>query len=195
MAHKDSKKTALNLAAIAVAMFGFGYLMVPIYDVLCDITGLNGKTGETTQAAVNEKGIDESRTVTVQFDTNVNRELPWDFKAKTFSVKVHPGEIKEVMFVARNRSSEAVIGQAIPSVAPSKASLYFNKTECFCFNEQLLQAGEEIEMPVRFVVDANLPTSVETLTLSYTFFKSVKTQAEDVAKTKEFSAGAGEHQG
>lgn len=188
---KNSKKTALNLAAIAVAMFGFGYLMVPIYDVLCDITGLNGKTGETTAAEVNEQGIDESRTITVQFDTNVNTELPWDFRAKQFSVKVHPGEIKEVMFVAKNKSNKAIVGQAIPSVAPSKAALYFDKTECFCFNEQLLLAGETIEMPVRFVVDTNIPKSVETLTLSYTFFKSVKTKSENVAKTKKVNSSAG----
>ena len=182
MNEQASKNTAIKLAGLAIAMFGFGYLMVPIYDVLCEITGLNGKTGETTVAEVNEKGIDESRTITVQFDTNVNGELPWEFRAKQFNIKVHPGEIGEVLFVAKNIAAKPVVGQAIPSVAPTTASIYFNKTECFCFNEQLLAPGETKEMMVRFVVDPNIPTSVETLTLSYTFFKSVKEQ--NVAKEK-----------
>lgn len=159
-----------KLAVFAVAMFGFGYALVPLYDVFCDVTGLNGKTGEITSEAVSELIIDYDRTVTVQFDTNVNSTLPWRFKALDQKLVVHPGEVAEAVFVAENISSTQVTGQAIPSVAPSQASLYFNKSECFCFTQQTLAAHERKEMIVRFVVEADLPEEISTLTLSYTFF-------------------------
>ena len=159
-----------KLAVFAVAMFGFGYALVPLYDVFCDVTGLNGKTGEITSEAVSELIIDYDRTVTVQFDTNVNSTLPWRFKVLDQKLVVHPGEVTEAVFVAENISSTQVTGQAIPSVAPSQASLYFNKSECFCFTQQTLAAHERKEMIVRFVVEADLPEEISTLTLSYTFF-------------------------
>lgn len=165
-------RTAQKLFVFAIAMFGFGYAMVPLYDVLCDITGLNGKTGETTVAAVESGVVDKDRLVTVQFDTNVNTALPWNFKAMEYTMKVHPGEISEAVFVVENNSDKDIIGQAVPSVAPSQASLYFNKTECFCFTNQTLVAGERKEMVVRFVVGAELPDKIKTMTLSYTFFEA-----------------------
>ena len=172
-------RTARNLAFVAVAMFGFGYALVPLYNVFCDITGINGKTGEISQSEAMAGEIDKDRTVTVEFDTNVNIELPWRFKATTYSKKVHPGEIAEMIFVAENISDQPVAGRAVPSVAPAKASLFFNKTECFCFTRQVLQPGERKEMPVRFVVGTNLPEEIKTMTLSYTFFEA--TDSEDVA--------------
>lgn len=164
------KKTTTKLVVFTVAMFGFGYLMVPLYDVFCDITGINGKTGEITQEQARTGMIDMDRLITVEFDTNVNSKLPWAFKAQKHKMKVRPGEIAEAVFTVINLSDRDIVGQAIPSVAPAQASLYFNKTECFCFTNQILVAGEQKEMVVRFVVDAQLPKKITTLTLSYTFF-------------------------
>jgi|TARA_B100000929_G_scaffold92088_1_gene72291 cytochrome c oxidase assembly protein subunit 11 len=174
----NATKTAKKLGLVAVAMFGFGYLMVPIYNVLCDITGINGKTGQIAQSQVSVDDVDPNRLVTVEFDTNVNPALPWEFKAAQFKQDVRPGEIAEAKFVVENKSNKSVVGQAIPSVAPEQASLFFNKTECFCFINQVLAPGEKKEMIVRFVVDSDLPEKISTMTLSYTFFKVLN---EDVA--------------
>jgi cytochrome c oxidase assembly protein subunit 11 len=167
---QNATQTARKLSVIAIAMFGFGYALVPLYDVLCDVTGLNGKTGEISAESVSELVVDYDRTVTVQFDTNVNSALPWKFKARDKTLLVHPGEVTEAVFVAINTSADEVTGQAVPSVSPSQASLFFNKTECFCFNRQTLAGHEQKEMVVRFVVETGLPKKISTLTLSYTFF-------------------------
>jgi len=176
----NSDHTSGKLAVFALAMFGFGYALVPLYDVLCDITGLNGKTGEITAAAVSELVIDYNRTVTVEFDTNVNSALPWKFKAVDNKLLVHPGEVTEAVFIAVNTSASEVTGQAVPSVAPAQASLYFNKTECFCFSRQTLAAHEQKEMVVRFVVETDLPKKISTLTLSYTFFVAPEEKVVDL---------------
>jgi len=168
---QDITRTVKKLGLFAIAMFGFGYVMVPIYDVLCDITGLNGKTGEISQSEAETKRVDVDRLVTVEFDTNVNPALPWKFKAAEYKMKVHPGEIAEAVFIVENESDRSVIGQAVPSVAPAQASLFFNKTECFCFTKQILEPGERKEIIVRFVVDTELPKKISTMTLSYTFFR------------------------
>ena len=168
---QDITRTVKKLGLFAIAMFGFGYVMVPIYDVICDITGLNGKTGEISQSEAETKRVDVDRLVTVEFDTNVNPALPWKFKAAEYKMKVHPGEIAEAVFIVENESDRSVIGQAVPSVAPAQASLFFNKTECFCFTKQILESGERKEIIVRFVVDTELPKKISTMTLSYTFFR------------------------
>ena len=169
----NATKTAKKLGLVAIAMFGFGYLMVPIYNVLCDITGFTGKTGQISQSQARVADVDLNRLVTVQFDTNVNPALPWKFKAAQFKQEVRPGEITEALFIVENESDKPVVGQAIPSVAPEQASLFFNKTECFCFINQVLAPGEKKEMVVRFVVDSDLPEKNSTMTLSYTFFKAL----------------------
>jgi len=169
----NATKTAKKLGLVAIAMFGFGYLMVPIYNVLCDITGINGKTGQIAQSQVSVDDVDPNRLVTVEFDTNVNPALPWKFRAAQFKQEVRPGEITEALFIVENESDKSVVGQAIPSVAPEQASLFFNKTECFCFINQVLAPGEKKEMIVRFVVDSDLPEKISTMTLSYTFFKAL----------------------
>ena len=153
-------------------MFGFGYVLVPIYNVFCDVTGLNGKTGNIAKEEAGKLYIDENRMVTVEFDTNINGSLPWSFSSEQHELKVHPGKITDAMFVVENQSDETIIGQAIPSVAPSEASLYFKKTECFCFTQQTLAPRERKEMLVRFVVNSDLPKDISTMTLSYTFFKA-----------------------
>ena len=160
-----------RVALVAVAMFGFGYLLVPLYDVFCEITGLNGKTGRVDEAEIVARyQPDMSRQVTVQFVANNNLGMPWEFGPTVASMKVHPGQIYTTNFTARNPTANDMVGQAVPSVAPGKASRYFNKTECFCFNEQPLAAGETKEMPLRFIVDPKLPKDVSILTLAYTVF-------------------------
>jgi cytochrome c oxidase assembly protein subunit 11 len=180
--------TAKKLFVFAVCMFGFGYVMVPIYDVLCDVTGLNGKTGEVSQVEAEAKHVDRDRLVTVEFDTNVNPALPWKFKAVEYKMKVHPGEIAEAVFVVENESDKAIVGQAVPSVAPAQASLFFDKTECFCFTTQLLEPGERKEMIVRYVVGSELPEKISTMTLSYTFFKAPDSDGVAVSETKSVKA-------
>ena len=171
---KANGRTAIRLAVVVLAMFGFGYALVPLYDVLCEITGLGGRTGVVTASAL-DGGVDASRTIKVQFLGTVSSRLPWEFRPTVSSMEVHPGQVYETTYFARNLSPTATIGRARPSVAPSVASLHFNKTECFCFVEQEFAPGEARNMPVRFVLSRDLPADIATVTLSYTFFNSQRT--------------------
>lgn len=166
-----NRQSAMRLALVVLAMFGFGYALVPLYDVLCDITGLDGRTGVVQAAAVVEEP-DTSRLITVELVGTVNSTLRWEFRPITPKLKVHPGKLYSTRFYAKNLADETVVGQAIPNVSPNTASRYFNKTECFCFTQQTFAAGEGRDMPVTFVIDKNLPQDVHTVTLSYTFFKA-----------------------
>lgn len=166
---QNVQKTVKKLVLVVFAMFGFGFAMVPLYDVFCDITGLNGKTANTA-AQVNENGVDESRTVTVQFISHLAKGIPWQFEPMVREIKVHPGETKLVKFYAKNESIRDIVGQAVPSVSPGQAALYFQKIECFCFNHQPLKASEDVEMALQFYVDPELPDDISTLTLSYTLY-------------------------
>ena len=150
-------------------MFGFGYALVPLYDVLCEITGFTGRTGVVAAEDVGQ--VDPTRLVKVEFLASTNVDLNWEFRPLVKSMQVHPGGVYEVKYFARNAGLVTTVGQARPSVSPTKASLYFSKTECFCFTNQSFEAGEGREMPVRFVVDDKLPAEISTLTLSYQFFK------------------------
>ena len=164
----------LKAAAIACgAAFLFGFAMVPLYRIACEhVFGIKLAEGGTSKAAAAAFAEDTSRTINVQFVANVNSKLPWAFQPEAPSIEVHPGKLTEVWFDATNHAKEAIVGNAVPSVAPNTASLYFNKTECFCFTEQLLAAGESRRMPVRFIVDPRLPKDVTQLTLSYTFYEN-----------------------
>jgi cytochrome c oxidase assembly protein subunit 11 len=165
----DNKKVIRSLLLAVVGMFGFGFALVPLYDVFCDITGLNGKTGEQYVSDTPIQ-IDTSREVKVEFLANLNADMPWEFEPLTRSVRVHPGEASRIEYVARNKTDRDIIGQAIPSVSPGIAAGHFQKTECFCFTEQVLKAGEEKIMPVVFMIDPAIDEDVHELTLSYTFF-------------------------
>jgi cytochrome c oxidase assembly protein subunit 11 len=176
-----NKRLAVKLALVAVLMFGFGYIMVPIYDVFCKVTGINGKTGRISEADAEREKEAADRLVTVEFDTNVNNKLPWKFKPLQLRLKVHPGAINEAMFYAENLSNDTIVGQAVPSVAPNEASLYFNKTECFCFTQQTLEPKQHRTMPVRFIIDPDLPRGIRTVTLSYTFFRAPGSYSEATA--------------
>ncbi|OQW93824.1 MAG: cytochrome c oxidase assembly protein [Beggiatoa sp. IS2] len=169
-----NQRTIKWLLVVVVAMFGFGYALVPIYDVFCEITGINGKTGRISEQTAQNMEIDPHRMITVEFVANINADLPWEFKPLQTKLEVHPGQTGTVSYVASNKSDRDIIGQAIPSVAPGIAALYFSKTECFCFTQQLLKAGETKEMPVRFIIDPRLPENISTVTLSYTFFESLQ---------------------
>ena len=170
---KSVKKTVLSLTIFTFVMFGFGYAMVPLYDVFCQITGLNGKTIRVEEK-VGEEVFLSNREVKVRFDSNINGDLPWRLKSKQKTMKVKPGKFYEATYVVENMYDGDVVGQAIPSVSPQVASLYFKKAECFCFINQLLKPGEVKEMVVRFEVDKDLPEEVTALTLSYTFFRAKK---------------------
>ncbi|MGV6858009.1 MAG: cytochrome c oxidase assembly protein [bacterium] len=189
MSTSKGKRTLPQLILIVVGMFGFGYALVPLYSVFCDITGLNGSTSGVKKASKVSYGVDLSRTVKVQFLGNLNEQLNWEFAPEKFEVKVHPGEVTTARFRAKNLRSETVVGQAIPSVMPAVASLYFTKTECFCFSNQTFKAGEERVMPVTFVVNPDLPDDVTTLTLAYTFFDITATATNSINEHKATSNG------
>ena len=186
-----SKNTVRALFLIPLLMFGFGYLLVPIYNVFCELTGLNGKTGSIELVEVKRMQVDESRWVTVEFMANRNQNIPIDFAPTLKSMRVHPGKPYQATYRARNRQGAAIIGQAVPSVSPSKAASYFNKTECFCFGRQKFAAGEQRDLPLVFVIHPNLPKEVEIITLSYTFFE---VDADDAGDTKEHNHDDHDHE-
>lgn len=172
MSGQDASAGVLRRALwVAGVAFVLCFSLVPLYRIACEqLFGIKlggGIAGDAVAAAV-----DTSRWVTVEFDAGVNSGLPWAFRPTQAEMRVHPGQVADTLYYARNEGALAIVGQAVPSVAPSNASAYFNKTECFCFTEQLLEAGEERPMPVRFVVDPDLPASVTRVTLSYTFYKN-----------------------
>ena len=170
----DNRRMVGKLLVVTLLMFGFGYALVPIYKAVCSALGINVlslnelQTGAGPANPVNGQ-VDLARTVTIEFDANARG--PWDFKPEQASVEVHPGQVTTVMYSFRNRQDRAMAVQAIPSYAPNVAMSHFNKLECFCFTEHVLQAGESKRWPVVFVVDTKLPKDVKTITLSYTFFE------------------------
>lgn len=170
----DNTRLIAKLAIGVVAMFGFGFALVPLYDVFCSVTGLNGKTGGKVEYVATTADVDESRIVTVQFAAVNNSTMSWEFRPLQAQIEVHPGALNEVKFYARNPTMARMVGQAVPSLMPAKGADYFHKTECFCFTQQVLEAGQAIEMPVRFFVDKALPKDVHKLTLSYTLFDVTK---------------------
>lgn len=175
----DNGRIVKRLLVTVVCMFAFGFALVPIYDVFCDITGFNGRT-KNEQAVVSAGEIDKSRVVRVQFITRNNKGMPWDFGPELKEVKVHPGETRVVNFLAHNRTPNNMVAQAIPSVAPGEAALYLNKTECFCFNQQPLQANSDTVMPMQFYLDPDIPEHITTLTLSYTLYDMTANATADV---------------
>ena len=176
-------RTTRRLSLAVLLMFGFGFALVPLYDVMCEAVGLNGKSANLTGAAsAPQEAAGQppavGREVTVEFVANTNADLAWDFQPKVARMKVRVGETAEAVYVARNRAAHEVTGQAIPSVAPGVAAKHFHKIECFCFTEQKLAAGEQKDMTVRFRVDPELSGDVRTVTLAYTFFDLHKAPAD-----------------
>lgn len=169
---RTTKKSLL----ITVAMFGFGFALIPLYSVICDVFGLNGrfidlqKTEQAEYVTNVESRIDTTRKVRVEFLTTLNQKLNWEFRAHQNTIDVNPGKVTEVMFYAKNLMNRKVVAQAVPSISPGNAAKYFSKMECFCFTNQTFEPGEAREMPLRFYVDPNLPKKIKTISLSYTFF-------------------------
>ena len=162
-------KVISRLMIIVVGMFCFGFALVPLYNVFCKVTGINGKTGG--QVILSDTlHEDTSRRISIEFTTALNESMPWEFRSLQDSVDVHPGKPTRVDFIARNTTDHTMTGQAVPSVAPGLAAQYMHKTECFCFSQQTLAAGEEKLMPVIFYIDPEIPADIHQLTLSYTFF-------------------------
>lgn len=171
MNKRVGKSFWVKLVFIPVAMFGFAFALVPLYNILCDITGFNGRTTNSSYQNVSTYEVDESRTVMVDFAAAVAPGFPINFKPKQNQMEVVPGKVYTMIYLAENRSNEAIVGQAVPSVAPSQAATHFKKLECFCFTRQEFKAKEPVEMPVRFVVEPALDKNVQNVTLSYNFFR------------------------
>ena len=174
----DNRRMLMKLGVVALAMFGFGYALVPMYRTICDALGINvlSVSERVTGAGLTAAGarrantqVDTTRTITVEFDANARG--PWEFKPAVRSMQVHPGQLATVMYEFRNAQDRTMAAQAIPSYAPMHSGAHFNKLECFCFNEYTLQPGERRQWPVVFYVDPKLPRDVTTITLSYTFFE------------------------
>jgi cytochrome c oxidase assembly protein subunit 11 len=165
-----NRKLMRKMLLVCGAAFGFCFAMVPIYSIYCEITGANGKTGRMDPNVI--AAVDTTRQVSVEFLTSVKSGLAWTFVPEVSKLNVHPGQIAVAYFDATNTTNEPIIGNAVPSVAPNEASIYFNKTECFCFTEQLLMPGETRRMPVRFIVDSAMPKELEVITLAYTFYRN-----------------------
>ena len=145
------------------------FVMIPLYNVLCDALGINGKTSGVAYTAMTT-AVDTGREIQVQFITQNNSDMPWEFDPSTTTVRVSPGALNDTYFIAKNITDRHMIGQAVPSVSPSRAAEYFHKTECFCFESQPLDANSSVEMPLRFIIDKDLPNDIKTVTLSYTLF-------------------------
>ena len=174
----DNLRMLRKLVVVAICMFGFGYALIPLYKAICEITGINilalsekelPGSGNARLENVKNTQVDTSRTITVEFDANARG--PWHFKPMQSSMQVHPGELNTVMYEFQNVQDRIMSAQAIPSYAPQEAAAYFNKVECFCFNQYTLAPGEKKQWPVAFVVDPKLSKNVNTITLSYTFFE------------------------
>jgi len=170
-----NRNTSLWLVLVVAGMFGFGYALIPLYNVFCEIAGINGK-GIPIDTENTAMVVDENREITVEFTGSIMGSLPWDFDPAT-KVTVHPGETVRITYTAKNLSSSDVTGKAVPSITPNKATRYFIKTECFCFQNQTLAAGEQKEMPLVFKVDTDIPDTVKTITLSYAFFRAEQNES------------------
>ena len=156
-----------RLGVIVIGMFGFGYLLVPFYEKICQATGLRNIAAPDV---VTNTQVDATRSVRIEFDSNL-RNLPWTFRPLQGTTSVNPGEVGQVLYEVANRTDRPITGQAIPSYAPQEASRYFKKLDCFCFAKQTLKPGEVRQMPVVFVIDPEMPRDIGTVTLSYTFFE------------------------
>lgn len=178
-----NRKLTVKLLLAVCLMFGFGFALVPLYDIMCEQLGINGKT--SNQASVQPQGmqIDMSRTVRVEFMAHITQGMPWTFGPQVTHMDVHPGELIQTAYHAHNVSGSVIVGQAVPSVSPGLGAAYFNKIECFCFNQQPLAAQGEAEMALIFYIEPDLPASIHTLTLSYTLYNiTAKADPQSLAR-------------
>ncbi len=164
-----NRRLIIKLLLLVAAATGFAFALVPFYDLLCKVTGLNGKTGGAVQIAQASEA-DTGRWVTVEFTSTVMPGMSWEFRPAQTRMRVHPGEVTRINYLARNPTNQAMTGQAVPSVSPGWTAQHFNKIECFCFQRQELKPGEVREMPLAFLISPELPAGVQEISLSYTLF-------------------------
>lgn len=164
---QDNRILTKKLVVVSFIMLAFGFALVPLYSVFCEITGWNSSLDRGLAVYV-EQEADTSRKIKVQFVTNVQAGMPWEFRPLQSTITVHPGKEYEVAFRVRNKANKQVVGQAIPSFSPTIVSKYFNKTECFCFNQQTLVSGETEDMPMKFFIDKDIPKKYDSIVLVYT---------------------------
>ncbi|PKO87318.1 MAG: cytochrome c oxidase assembly protein [Betaproteobacteria bacterium HGW-Betaproteobacteria-12] len=176
------KRLIGRLLLMVAAAFAFAFALVPLYNVLCEVTGFNGKTagqgsiskgfgvGGLKTAAGPASAVDLERRIRVEFTGTVMPGLPWDMRPLTLSLEVHPGELQQVSYLVRNTSDRPITGQAVPSVSPGQAAQHFEKIECFCFSQQTLAPGESMELPLAFIVKPEVDRDISQITLSYAFF-------------------------
>lgn len=188
---QEIKRTLLKSSFLVFAMFAFAFALVPLYEVFCEVTGLNGKSinlvKETNQNNIDEIIVDKSRKVRVQFVANNNKHVPWDFAPVINEVYLHPGEVRSFKYKAKNLTGKDMIVRAVPSVSPNSAASYLRKIECFCFEKQSLKAGEDTSLPVQLYVHKSLPKDITTLTLSYSLFDITPKDKLEENKIKELS--------
>lgn len=169
------KRTTVKYSLIALFMFGFGFALSPMYTLFCEVVGLNGRTVNAENEVIDVE-IDKSREIKVRFITTTHTDLPWEFEANETWMTVHPGEVGKATFKVKNNGNTAITGQAIPSLAPTEAASYFNKTECFCFDTQTLQVGEVADMPLQFIISPGISENISSVYLTYQFFNTDKKQ-------------------
>jgi cytochrome c oxidase assembly protein subunit 11 len=171
MSAEGNSRTAWWLAAVAVGMFGFGFALVPFYDVMCKALGISrDNISRQTGYVPDSSAVDTSRSVDVQFLAQNDGTMPWEFHPQQYELRVNPGAVNATTFYVHNPAQHAMVAQAVPSISPAEAAQYFHKIECFCFTQQALDPGAELDMPLQFVVDKALPANIRTITLSYTLF-------------------------
>lgn len=182
-AESNISRTVGRLLLVVAGMFAFGFALVPLYDVFCEITGINGKSFNVAADGYEAvpAAVDTSREVKILFIANNNDGMSWEFAPSQTVMRVHPGAKADTVFYAKNPMPHQMVGQAVPSVQPIRAAEYFHKTECFCFNQQVLDGEEAVEMPLQFIVDQDLPRDVRTITLSYTLFDVTEQSPQRVA--------------
>jgi cytochrome c oxidase assembly protein subunit 11 len=175
----NNKSLAIKLVVVVAAGLAFGFALAPLYDVVCKAIGINGKADITATDISKGITVDKSRVVTILFTGQTMPGLDWSFESNQSSMQVHPGEITLTSYTARNDGDKPIVGTAVPSVVPEVAALHFKKIECFCFSNQTLQPGEVKDMPIRYYISPDLPKSINTVTLSYAFYKVDDKAAEN----------------
>lgn len=192
---KSNTSLTLKLCAAVVAMFGFGFALVPLYDVMCDALGINGKTN--SESVIQPQGMvpDTSRLIRIEFMAHNNQGVPWSFEPEQTTMDVHPGQVIQTAYIAKNLARSEIIGQAVPSVSPGLGATYFNKIECFCFNKQPLEAQAEAQMPLIFYIEPDIPESIHTLTLSYTLYDITETSTTAELANNSMDLGSEQVQG
>lgn len=176
-----NRKLTVKLVCAVIAMFGFGYALVPLYDVMCDALGINGKTNTIAMPQPHGLTPDLSRTIDVELMAHVPPSIHWNFRPKSARISVHPGQMVQTAYLATNLSDRDLIAQAVPSVSPGLAANHFNKVECFCFTKQPLGAGESAELGLIFYIEPDIAPNIQTVTLSYTIYDISNTVIESDA--------------